>query len=230
MAAGREAEPTTRDARFIKTAVEILRRNRAHRLHRARSRRPLQDITARLLSTLQQQGRTADRAAGADDGAVGAGLARRDRRPGQHVRDQADHRPHQRRTRIEHARQPEPGDEPLQPASGRNPPPRLRPGARSAARTRSRRRPARHHRRHFPAQPRRRARRGDRHADHPGRTSTALAGSRIDRCANRCGAPIRLLHPRAGHRRRASSRKQPTLASCSTRSVCARVRATANSR
>ncbi len=202
MAGDDEAEPTTRDARFIKTAVEILRRDRAHRLHRARGGRPLQDVTAGLLPTLQQQGRIADRAAGADHGAVDASLARRDHRAGQHRRDQADHRPDQRGTRVEHAGQPESGDESLQPAPVRNPAPRLRPGALPAARPDPRRRAARHHRRSLPAQPRCRARRGDRHADHLGRPPIALAGSRIDRCADRCGPPVRLLHPRPGRRRR----------------------------
>jgi hypothetical protein len=37
-------------------------------------------IIARLLPALQQQGRIADRPIGEDDGAVGAGLARRDHR------------------------------------------------------------------------------------------------------------------------------------------------------
>ena len=201
MAGDDEAEPTTRDARFIKTAVEILRET-------GRTDFTVQEVVARSKTSLRafyQHFSSKDELLIALLERTMAlstqALARRDERVGQHHGDQADHRSDQRRARVEHPGQPQPGDEPLQPAPVRDQAPRLRPGALPAARPAARRHPTRRQRRRLPAQPRCRARRRDRHADHLGRPAIALAGRRIDRCANRCRAPVRLLRSRARRRR-----------------------------
>ena len=225
-----EAE-VTRGDRFIKTAVEILRRNRTHRLHRARGRRALQDLAARLLPAFQQQGRTAARAVRQDHRAVGACLARRDHRPGQHLRAEAGDRPHQPTTRIEHPGQPQPGAESLQPASGRDPSPRIRPRAVPVASTDSRHRRPGHHRGRVQPGTRCRGRGRDRHADHGGCAAIALAGKRIERNADRRRPAVRLLQPRAGHpRHRRGIGHAHRWRSYSPRSACARAPTMANSR
>ncbi len=83
------------------------RRNRAHRLHGAGGRRALQDLAAGLLPTFLRQGRTAARAVRPDHRAVGADLAHRDHRFGQHLRAEVSDRPHQPTTGIHHPRQPQ---------------------------------------------------------------------------------------------------------------------------
>ena len=230
MAGDDEAEPTTRDARFIKTAVEILRET-------GRTDFTVQEVVARsktslrafyqhfsskdelliaLLERTMAQSTQVWRAetTGLDStAAIKLIIDRISAEPESSTQDSLNramnlYNQHLAETRPrDYARVLSPLHDLLRDVVA-----------------------ARHHRRSLPAQPRCRARSGDRHADHLGRPPTALAGSRIDRCANRCGPPVRLLHPRAGQRRRGASRRRRHSLSCSTRSGCGPARTTASSR
>ena len=135
-------------------------------------------------------------------------------------------------TRVEHPGQPQSGDESLQPAPGRDPAPRLCPGALPAARSDSRHRAS-------AASP--------KESSDPASMSGAAAAIVMQTIlgalrlhwlgAELTGTPIDAGHlydfcsPRARHPTTPTkNRRRRRWPSCSTRSACARAPATANSR
>ena len=119
----------TRGDRFIKTAVAILGET-------GRTDFTVQEVVARSKTSLRafyQHFSSKDELLLAlFDRTIAQSVqivARRNHRTGQHLGAEAGDRPPQSTTGIEHPGQPQSGAEPLQPAPGRDPSPRIRPGA-----------------------------------------------------------------------------------------------------